>query len=429
MTKRLTYDFVFNYFKEHGCKLLSKEYINNRTPMDYICSCGNQDIITFDSFKRGSRCRKCKAEKISSKNKKYSFEDVKHYIEKEGYILLSKEYINFSTHLIVQCPEGHEPYPVTWDNFKRGRRCPECAKIIRANSRRLSFKKIEKYMSTCEGYELLSTNYENNITPLTFKCPEGHIFEMDWAHFSRGQRCTECNPTKKKTYKEIKEYIESFNGYKLLSNEYINNQEKLEIQCPEGHVFLMNYASFKAGDRCPYCAGCMKKTIEEVKQYIRQYDYTLLSDTYVNAQNKLLVKCPQNHIYEVNWNNFQSGKRCPICNESKGEQKISEYLTSVNINFHKQYSFDDCRNIEPLRFDFAIFDNFGNISFMCEYDGEYHYQPIDGQKKLKYQQKLDNIKNTYCQKNNISLLRIPYWDFDHIEKILSEQLIKHKLVA
>ena len=31
----------------------------------------------------------------------------------------------------------------------------------------------------------------------------------------------------------------------------------------------------------------------------------------------------------------------------------------------------------------------------------------------------DNIKNNYCRENNIKLLRIPYWDYDNIENILS----------
>ena len=32
-------------------------------------------------------------------------------------------------------------------------------------------------------------------------------------------------------------------------------------------------------------------------------------------------------------------------------------------------------------------------------------------------------KNTYCLKNKIPLLRIPYWEFDNIEKILNEALV------
>ena len=39
---------------------------------------------------------------------------------------------------------------------------------------------------------------------------------------------------KKLTYREVKEYIESFD-YKLLSEEYIDNKTKLKMICPCGH--------------------------------------------------------------------------------------------------------------------------------------------------------------------------------------------------
>ena len=86
----------------------------------------------------------------------------------------------------------------------------------------------------------------------------------------------------KLTYKEVKEYIESF-GYKLLSNEYKNSKTKLEIECPKGHVFEMRFNSFKNGTRCPKCGGTQKLTYDEVKKYIESFGYELLSTKYINC--------------------------------------------------------------------------------------------------------------------------------------------------
>ena len=58
-------------------------------------------------------------------------------------------------------------------------------------------------------------------------------------------------------------------------------------------------------------------------------------------------------------------------------------------------------------------------NFICfiEYDGSQHYK--DGihwtETKDDIQQR-DKIKNEYCQKHNIPLLRIPYWELDNINK-------------
>ncbi len=65
-----TFDYVFDYFKEHNCELLETEYISANTPMRYKCDCGNPIIckITFHNFKAGQKCIKCGIEKISGEN-------------------------------------------------------------------------------------------------------------------------------------------------------------------------------------------------------------------------------------------------------------------------------------------------------------------------------------------------------------------------
>jgi len=67
MGKKLTYEFVKNYFEELGCELLEKNYKNTHYPMRYRCSCGNISKISFSSFKNGSRCKKCGDKKSSEK--------------------------------------------------------------------------------------------------------------------------------------------------------------------------------------------------------------------------------------------------------------------------------------------------------------------------------------------------------------------------
>jgi hypothetical protein len=44
---------------------------------------------------------------------------------------------------------------------------------------------------------------------------------------------------KKLTYEFVKEKIESVDGYKLLSKEYIDCMSKLSIQCNKGHQYYV----------------------------------------------------------------------------------------------------------------------------------------------------------------------------------------------
>lgn len=64
MTKRLDLKFIENHFEENGCKLLTKDYKNNKTPLSYECVCGEINVARFDSFQSGNRCKKCGYKKL-----------------------------------------------------------------------------------------------------------------------------------------------------------------------------------------------------------------------------------------------------------------------------------------------------------------------------------------------------------------------------
>ena len=100
---------------------------------------------------------------------------------------------------------------------------------------------------------------------------------------------------------------------------------------------------------------------------------------------------------------------------SYGEIKIEDILTQAGLSFQQQYSFKDLVSSSghPLRFDFAVFDDEGEIDFLIEYQGIQHYKPkpkFGGISGLKKQQFYDMKKRQYCNKHNITLVLIPYWD-------------------
>jgi hypothetical protein len=54
---------------------------------------------------------------------------------------------------------------------------------------------------------------------------------------------------------------------------------------------------------------------------------------------------------------------------SRGEIKIEEILCNAGLPFKMEYSFPELKseNGRPLRFDFVIFDDDGNIDFIIEF--------------------------------------------------------------
>ena len=232
--------------------------------------------------------------------------------------------------------------------------------------------------------------------------------------------------TKKLTLEYVRNKFEE-KGWTLLSTEYKNAHTLLDYVCDKGHKHSIQWANFQQGFGCPDChfehlSELKRMSYEEVKEYIEDQGYKLLSNTYKNAHQKLEIECPDGHIFKMNFDKFKIGQKCPICIGSSGEKEIRQYLEYMDIKFIEQYRFKDCRNVLPLPFDFYL----PSHNICIEYDGEQHYlkgcfQDKDGE-KLKQTQTRDNIKTQYCLDNNIKLIRIPYWDFDKIKSILEKAI-------
>ena len=111
---------------------------------------------------------------------------------------------------------------------------------------------------------------------------------------------------------------------------------------------------------------------------------------------------------------------------SRGEIKIEEILQNAGLRFTEEFSFEDLvsETGHPLRFDFAVWDDNGDIDFLIEFQGIQHYQPKEkfgGNAGLRKQQFHDMMKRDYCKKHNINLVVIPYWNearvnYDYIMK-------------
>ena len=98
---------------------------------------------------------------------------------------------------------------------------------------------------------------------------------------------------------------------------------------------------------------------------------------------------------------------------SRAEIKIEEILRDSDFKFEMEYIFPDLRseNGRPLRFDFVIFDDDGNVDFIIEYQGRQHYEAsskFGGKRGLYQQQHNDNKKRRFCALRDIKLIEIPY---------------------
>ncbi|MCA9052120.1 MAG: hypothetical protein KDA89_25465, partial [Planctomycetaceae bacterium] len=206
-----------------------------------------------------------------------------------------------------------------------------------------------------------------------------------------------------------------------------------------GEKFNMSWDLIKKKTGCPYCSGYrVGKTndlfsIPELASVLLEWDYKLNdklpSDFTKGSEVKVWWKCSS---CGKNWKSAiysrVAGSGCPFCRSSIGEEKVFSWLNDNEkklkklglLSYVRQKSFGDCKHINKLYFDFGLL--FSNSKWiMIEYDGIFHYEDILGNpKNFKLSQKRDKIKNSYCENNNMELIRIPYWKIDDIDKILSD---------
>lgn len=169
------------------------------------------------------------------------------------------------------------------------------------------------------------------------------------------------------------------------------------------------------------------------------YEYAHGSDSFV------WFKCPNGkHIdyYRTISNSILCNFRCPECEYSKGEERISNELNNKNyIKTHQdEYDklFDKCHNkyyIPQKTFNGLVGLKNGLLSYdfyipklnlLIEFQGEqhehyckwFHNSKEDFERQLEH----DRRKREYAEKHNIKLLEIWYYDFDRIEEILSEYI-------
>ena len=168
-----------------------------------------------------------------------------------------------------------------------------------------------------------------------------------------------------------------------------------------------------------------KNNFIELAMMTNDYKYNYEKIEYKNLTDNIEITCNKHGIFKTRGYdhiNSRFGGNCNKCDEYIAMKCISKFLDKNNLNYHKEYRFDELY----LPFDFYI----PSKRTLIEFDGEQHFQPVEHFGGLKTYEQLkinDKIKNDYCEENYINLIRIRYDQIDKIEEILKSNLIEKPL--
>jgi hypothetical protein len=348
-------------------------------------------------------------------------------------------YKNSSTPIIVTCPiHGDlELLPTAHLNY-------DCKKCVDERFRKSpeSFLKQAKEIHG-DKYDYSKTKYTNANGRIIVTCPKHGDFDLRASHHLGGQGCKKCanelvGKKNSLTQEEFLDRARKIHGdkydYSKVQYNGINND--VRIGCPIHGEFEQTPNHHLDGSGCSFCgrlsqAEHKKLTIQQFIDQSREvhgkkYDYSI-SD-YNKMSDPVKIICPKHGDFIQTPAAHVRGQGCPICSESTGEKLVSKILDINEINYLKQHKFLDCTNqkegrgCRKLPFDFYL----PEFNLCVEFDGQQHFMPLDvfgGEERFNYQKKLDKIKDEYCKKNGIKLIRIPYtMNKEEIEPYILKEL-------
>ena len=223
-----------------------------------------------------------------------------------------------------------------------------------------------------------------------------------------------------------------FTGKKDSDNRWL---WKCRCNCDNNTIIYTSAHHLKSNNT--KSCGCLQKEWAIKKNIERSLDITGQRKGTLTALKKIkssqsggniwLIKCDCGNEFKMSigeWNRDKYGdghrarKTCPKCQEkSKGQMLIRQILDNNHIIYKEEWT-NNGTVINPktggiLRFDFYL----PNYNCCIEYDGIQHFQANGGYFSKDFVEDVkfrDQIKDDYCIKNNIKIIRIPYTEYNKI---------------
>lgn len=276
-----------------------------------------------------------------------------------------------------------------------------------AGRQRLTIDEM-KAIAQSRGGHCLSEQYVNNQTKLQWECSQGHRWESIPSLIKTGAWCPVCAGNAKCSLEEFLKIAESRGGT-CVSSEYKNIDAKLTFRCVKNHEWQAIPYTIKKGHWCPYCAGSAKLSLDDMQKIASSRGGKCLSSHYKNNQSKLTWECAFGHQWDSMPGSIINGTWCPHCSSGLGERICREHFEQIyGHKFPKSYPkwlANDDGNQMEL-------DGYcENLGIAFEYQGEQHYSLgthyITSAQDLERRQRHDEMKSTLCQQHGVFLFQIP----------------------
>jgi len=377
--------------------------------------------------------------KRPSGNKKYSFDDVVHYIEKKNYILKSDatDFHNAGSKIKYICKIHEEigEQHTTLGHLLEGKGCPHCGRIANGNKKRIALdKEKHKVLAESKDFTYIDTIRMDGIIFIKFICNKHKDFGIQLMQQKNMERdikgCKYCFGRQLPKQYVMQKAAEVNPNVQLLE-PYTKLSARIKCRCIKHNVISTKSMQDILNGRGCYLCGLEKLsahnylTLDEFSLKVTRLVPNISVLEYHGMKNNVKLQCKLcGFIYLSHASHMvKKGKSCPKCSRFYwGEKQISNLLDKWGYQFETQKKYQDCKDKRPLPFDFYL----PEYNTLIEFDGEQHFRPVWGLNSFSKTVSHDNIKDDYCRKNKIYLIRITC--YDDIEYKLFDELVKLNII-
>lgn len=230
----------------------------------------------------------------------------------------------------------------------------------------------------------------------------------------------------KHSYEYVKEFMGK-EGFTLLSDTYNGARDKLLVRCEHGHEYSVKFNNFKSGNRCPECAFKSNKPYEH--EYVRlkflESDFIML-DQYTNTHKPIKVYCRKcEKIFMISFHNFDFFKRgCPHCH-FKAQSKRSKFESSC-MDWLLTFVPESIMDVNCI--DMIVNPETGRKLeldiFFPSMNKALELQGTYHFKRTHATTKRDQLKRDLCEARGIDLKYIAHFDFDDNREAVKEFVVR-----
>ncbi len=308
----------------------------------------------------------------------------------------------------IICPE-HGEFWQTPNGHLSGSECIKCSYKKRGEKKNDGVNGFIEKARKIHGdkYDYSKVEYIDSRTKVCIICPEHSEFWMSPSKHLQGQNCPKCSKNCKSNTIEFIEKARKVHGdkYDYSKVEYINNNTKVCIICPEHGEFWQTPHDHLSCQGCPKCG---KKRMADLQRFTKdvfiekarkthgdKYDYSKVE--YIDSQTPVCIICPEHGEFWQRPNGHIQGQKCPKCSKVY-KPTTEEWIDKSNRRHKGKYDYSKVEYVNAKT----------KVCIICPEHGEFWQLPyahLQGQGCPGCDMShLENDINSILKKNNIKFI-------------------------